>query len=143
MVGPTEVGQKTTGSVTAFSQHVQPPLPNSGQSSTPDPDSSCRNADILEKKGINSWDGISRAGDSWPESYICGLMETISHIAQRQAARVRPGERDAQTADDGPGSFCLPYIYLLPLLWYTKEIQTDKRNRLQPKSAPFHTRLGR
>lgn len=77
------------------------------------PDGSCRNADILEKKGINSWDGMSRAGDSWPERYICGQMETISHIAQQRAARVRPGERDAQTADDGPGSFCLPYTFSL------------------------------
>lgn len=34
-------------------------------------------------------------------------------------------------------------IYLLPLLQYTRVIQTDKRSRLQPKSASFHTRLGR
>lgn len=79
----------------------------------PDPNGSCRNADILERKGINSWDGMSRAGDSWPESYICGQMETVSHVAQRQAARVRPGDCDAQTADDGPGSFCLPYTFSL------------------------------
>lgn len=37
-----------------------------------------------------------------------------NHLPHRTtAARVRPGKHYPQTADDGPGSFCLPYTFSL------------------------------
>lgn len=66
---------------------------------------------LTGKKGINSWERISRAGDSWPEDYTWADRNHLPH--RTRAARVRPGEDYAQTADDGSGSFCLPCIFSL------------------------------
>jgi len=80
----TQHRPKNQGSVTAFSWDVQIPIPKFRAIIHPDPNHTCRNANILEKKGINSWDGMSRAGDSRLENYTRGQMETISHIARWQ-----------------------------------------------------------
>lgn len=37
--------------------------------SHPDPNGTCRNTDDLERKAINNWDGMLRAGDSWLEEW--------------------------------------------------------------------------
>lgn len=65
---------------------TQPPPGMLRSITHPDPSISCRNVDVLERKGINAWAGMSGAGDSQPAHDICGQMEAIPNTA-----RLRPG----------------------------------------------------
>lgn len=65
---------------------TQPPPGTLRSITHPEPSISCRNVDVLERKGINTWTGMSGASDSRPAEDACEQMEVIPHTA-----RLRPG----------------------------------------------------
>lgn len=78
------------------------PLPRMLRSIThPEPSISCRNADVLERKGINNWlgyQGLLLVTRRW---YI---RADGNHTPYRMAvARVRPTDRHPWSVGDGPG----------------------------------------